>query len=167
MTVVEKGDIGGVCLNVGCIPSKALIQAGHKVEYARGDETLGIKTENVSIDFSKIQEWKSSIVKKLTGGVESLLKGNKVDIVRGEVYFVDKNTAKVMDDKNSQTYTFKHCIIATGSRTIELPTFKYTDRVIDSTGALNLKELPKKIVVIGGGYVGTELGTAYANLAQK
>lgn len=167
VTVVEKGDIGGVCLNVGCIPSKALIQAGHKVEYARGDETLGIKTENVSIDFSKIQEWKSSIVKKLTGGVESLLKGNKVDIVRGEVYFVDKNTAKVMDDKNSQTYTFKHCIIATGSRTIELPTFKYTDRVIDSTGALNLKELPKKIVVIGGGYVGTELGTAYANLGTE
>ncbi|PWU68996.1 dihydrolipoyl dehydrogenase [Gracilibacillus dipsosauri] len=167
VTVVEKGNVGGVCLNVGCIPSKALIQAGHRAEYAQGDETMGIKTENVSVDFSKVQEWKGSVVKKLTGGVESLLKGNKVDIVKGEVYFVDKNTAKVMDDKNSQTYTFKNCIIATGSTPIELPTFKFSDRVLDSTGALNLKEVPKKLVVIGGGYVGTELGSAYASFGTE
>lgn len=99
--------------------------------------------------------------------MESLLKGNKVDIVKGEVYFVDKNTAKVMDDKNSQTYTFKNCIIATGSTPIELPTFKFSDRVLDSTGALNLKEVPKKLVVIGGGYVGTELGSAYASFGTE
>ncbi|SHM88289.1 dihydrolipoyl dehydrogenase [Gracilibacillus kekensis] len=167
VTVVEKGDVGGVCLNVGCIPSKALIQAGHRVEHAHGDEALGIKSENVSVDFSKVQEWKGSVVKKLTGGVEGLLKGNKVDLVSGEVYFVDKNTAKVMDDKNSQTYTFKNCIIATGSTPIELPSFKYSERVLDSTGALNLKEIPKKLVVIGGGYVGTELGTAYANFGTE
>ncbi|RCW71824.1 dihydrolipoyl dehydrogenase [Saliterribacillus persicus] len=167
VTVVEKGTIGGVCLNVGCIPSKALIQAGHRVEYAHGEDSMGIKSEKVSIDFGKMQEWKNSVVKKLTGGVEGLLKGNKVDIVSGEVYFVDKNTAKVMDEKNSQTYTFKNCVIATGSTPIELPTFKYTDRVIDSTGALNLEEIPNKLVVIGGGYVGTELGTAYANLGTE
>ncbi|WP_058306978.1 dihydrolipoyl dehydrogenase [Gracilibacillus massiliensis] len=167
VTVVEKGDVGGVCLNVGCIPSKALIQAGHRVEHAHGDEALGIKSENVSVDFSKVQEWKGSVVKKLTGGVEGLLKGNKVDLVSGEVYFVDKNTAKVMDDKNSQTYTFKNCIIATGSTPIELPSFKYSDRVLDSTGALSLQEIPKKLVVIGGGYVGTELGTAYANFGTE
>ncbi len=167
VTIVEKGAIGGVCLNVGCIPSKALIEAGHRAEQAQGDDTLGIKTENVSVDFSKVQEWKGSVVNKLTGGVEGLLKGNKVDIVSGEVYFVDKNTVKVMDDKNSQTYTFKNCIIATGSRPIELPAFKYSDRVLDSTGALNLKEIPKKLVVIGGGYVGTELGSAYANFGTE
>ncbi|MFC4387267.1 dihydrolipoyl dehydrogenase [Gracilibacillus marinus] len=167
VTIVEKGELGGVCLNVGCIPSKALIQAGHRMEYAYGDETLGIKSEKVTVDFSKVQEWKASVVKKLTGGVEGLLKGNKVDIVRGEVYFVDKNTVKVMDDKSSQTYTFKNCIIATGSTPIELPTFKYSERVLDSTGALNLKEIPKKLVVIGGGYVGTELGTAYANFGTE
>ncbi|UOQ48003.1 dihydrolipoyl dehydrogenase [Gracilibacillus caseinilyticus] len=167
VTVVEKGNVGGVCLNVGCIPSKALIEASHKAEHAHGDETLGIKTENVSVDFSKVQEWKGSVVNKLTGGVSGLLKANKVDLVQGEVYFVDKNTVKVMDDKNSQTYTFKHCIIATGSRPIELPSFKYSDRVLDSTGALNLKEIPKKLVVIGGGYVGTELGTAYANFGTE
>ncbi len=167
VTIVDKGALGGVCLNVGCIPSKAMIQAGHLAENAHGNEELGIKTENVSVDFSKVQEWKGKVVNKLTSGVESLLKGNKVDIVKGEVYFVDKNTVKVMDEKNSQTYTFNNCIIATGSTPIEIPSFKFTDRVIDSTGALALKEIPKKMVVIGGGYIGTELGTAYANFGTE
>ncbi|WP_101843746.1 dihydrolipoyl dehydrogenase [Halobacillus sp. Marseille-P3879] len=163
VTIVDKGNLGGVCLNVGCVPSKALIQAGHRFEHAKGAEDMGIKSENTTVDFSKVQEWKSGVVNKLTGGVEGLLKGNKVDIVKGEVYFVDKNTVRVMDEKNSQTYTFNNCIIATGSRPIEIPSFKFSDRVIDSTGALALTEVPKKMVVIGGGYIGTELGTAYAN----
>lgn len=167
VTVVEKGDLGGVCLNIGCIPSKALIQAGHLTEHARGNEELGIKTENVSVDFSKVQEWKSKVTNKLTSGVEGLLKGNKVDVVKGEVFFVDQNTVKVMDEKNSQTYTFNNCIIATGSSPIEIPSFKFSDRVLDSTGALNLKEIPKKMVVIGGGYIGTELGSAYANFGTE
>ncbi|MGX4669088.1 dihydrolipoyl dehydrogenase [Cerasibacillus sp. JNUCC 74] len=167
VTIADKGALGGVCLNVGCIPSKALIQAGHLAVHAQGNEELGIKTENVSVDFAKVQEWKGSVVKKLTSGVQGLLKGNKVDIVKGEVYFVDKNTVKIMDDKKSQTYTFNNCIIATGSRPIEIPGFKFSDRVLDSTGALNLKEIPKKMVVIGGGYIGTELGTAYANFGTE
>ncbi|WP_096270031.1 dihydrolipoyl dehydrogenase [Paucisalibacillus globulus] len=167
VTIVDKGTLGGVCLNVGCIPSKALIEAGHSVEKAQGNEALGIKTEKVSVDFEKVQEWKASVVNKLTSGVESLLKGNKVDIVKGEVYFVDQNTVKVMDEKTSQTYTFKNCIIATGSSPIEIPTFKFSDRVLDSTGALNLKEIPKKMVVIGAGYVGSELGSAYANFGTE
>src|SRR5690625_195210 len=167
VTIADKGALGGVCLNVGCIPSKALIEAGHMAVNAQGNADLGITSENVSVDFSKVQEWKGSVVNKLTSGVEGLLKGNKVDIVNGEVYFVDKNTAKIMDDKNSQTYTFKNCIIATGSSPIEIPSFKFTDRVLDSTGALNLKEIPKKLVVIGGGYIGTELGSAYANFGSE
>lgn len=167
VTIVDKGALGGVCLNVGCIPSKALIQAGHLAEGAKGSEQLGIKSENVTVDFAKVQEWKGSVVNKLTSGVEGLLKGNKVDIVKGEAYFVDKNTAKVMDDKSSQTYKFKNCIVATGSTPIEIPTFKFSDRVLDSTGALNLKEIPKKLVVIGAGYVGTELGSAYANFGTE
>ncbi|WP_284140952.1 MULTISPECIES: dihydrolipoyl dehydrogenase [unclassified Virgibacillus] len=167
VTIVEKNALGGVCLNVGCIPSKALIQAGHLAEHAHGSEELGIKTENVSVDFSKVQEWKGKVVNKLTSGVESLLKGNKVDIVAGEVYFVNDHTVKVMDDKSSQTYTFNNCIIATGSSPIEIPGFPFSDRVLDSTGALNLNEIPKKMVVIGGGYVGTELGSAYANFGTE
>ncbi|MGM8364275.1 dihydrolipoyl dehydrogenase [Virgibacillus sp. W0181] len=167
VTIVDKGDLGGTCLNVGCIPSKALIQAGHMADNAHGSEELGITTEKVNVDFSKVQEWKGKVVNRLTSGVESLLKGNKVDIVKGEVYFVDNTHVKVMDEKNSQTYTFKNCIIATGSSPIEIPSFPFSDRVLDSTGGLNLKEIPEKLVVIGGGYIGTELGSAYANFGTK
>lgn len=167
VTIVEKGTVGGVCLNVGCIPSKALIAAGHKYETAKHSESIGITAENVKVDFKKVQQWKASVVNKLTGGVEGLLKGNKVDIVQGEAYFVDANTLRVMDENSAQTYTFKNAIIATGSRPIELPAFKYTKRVLDSTGALALEEIPNSIVVIGGGYIGTELGGAYANFGTK
>ncbi|MBB6449443.1 dihydrolipoamide dehydrogenase [Geomicrobium halophilum] len=168
VTVVEKGDLGGVCLNVGCIPSKALIEAGHSYEKAHGNNDLGITAENVSVDFSKVQEWKSGVVKKLTGGVEGLLKGNKVNIVEGEAYFSDKDTVRVSSENNSgQSYKFKNCIIATGSRPIELPNLKYSERVIDSTGALSLDDIPEKLVVIGGGYIGIELAGAYANLGSE
>ncbi|WP_042349087.1 dihydrolipoyl dehydrogenase [Bacillus massiliigorillae] len=167
VTVVEKGTVGGVCLNVGCIPSKALISAGHRYDHAKNSVDMGITAENVKVDFSKVQEFKNSVVKKLTGGVASLLKGNKIDTVYGEAYFVDENTVRVMDENSAQTYKFKNVIIATGSTPIEIPGFKYSKRVIDSTGALNLAELPKSIVVIGGGVIGTELGGAYANFGTE
>jgi dihydrolipoamide dehydrogenase len=167
VTIVEKEHIGGVCLNVGCIPSKAVIAAGHRYETAKHSDAYGISAENVTVDFSKVQEWKAGIVKKLTGGVEGLLKGNKVDIVRGEAFFVDNNSLKVMTENSSQTYNFKNAIIATGSRPIELPTFKYSKRVLNSTGALDLQEVPEKIVVIGGGVIGVELGGAYANFGTQ
>ncbi|RFU71109.1 dihydrolipoyl dehydrogenase [Peribacillus saganii] len=167
VTIVEKGTLGGVCLNVGCIPSKALISAGHRYEHAKHSEDMGISAENVTVDFSKVQAWKGTVVKKLTGGVEGLLKGNKVDIVSGEAYFVDANSVRVMTENSAQTYTFKNAIIATGSTPIELPAFKYSKRVINSTGALALQEIPSSMVVIGGGYIGTELGGAYANFGTK
>jgi dihydrolipoamide dehydrogenase len=167
VTIVEKEYIGGVCLNVGCIPSKAVIAAGHRYEIAKHSDSFGITAENVKVDFSKVQEWKSGIVNKLTGGVEGLLKGNKVDIVRGEAYFVDGNSLRVIGENSAQTYNFKNAIIASGSRPIELPTFKYSKRVLNSTGALNLQEVPEKIVVIGGGVIGIELGGAYANFGTQ
>lgn len=167
VTIVEKGNLGGVCLNVGCIPSKAMLSASHKYETAKYSEDYGIKAENVTLDFSKVQEFKNGVVERLTGGVGSLLKGRKVEIVQGEAYFVDQNNLKVMTEKASQTYTFKNAIIATGSRPIEIPNFKFNKRVIDSTGALALPEVPKHLVVVGGGYIGSELGTAYANFGSK
>ncbi|MCD8501952.1 MAG: FAD-dependent oxidoreductase, partial [Bacillaceae bacterium] len=167
VTIVERENLGGVCLNVGCIPSKALIAAGHKYHDAKHSEDIGITVDKVTLDFSKVQKWKSSVVNKLTGGVEGLLKGNNVDIVKGEAYFVDESTVKIMDEKSSQTYKFNNCIIATGSRPIELPAFKWSKRVISSTGALGLEEVPKKMIVIGGGYIGVELGAAYANLETE
>ncbi len=167
VTVVEKGDIGGVCLNVGCIPSKALIAVGHRYANAKDSDSMGITATEVKLDFTKAQAFKDGVVNKLTGGVAGLLKGNKIDYVQGEAYFVDSNTVRVMDETSAQTYKFKNAIIATGSRPIEIPTFKFTKRVINSSGALNLTEVPGKLVVIGGGYIGTELGSAYANLGSE
>jgi dihydrolipoamide dehydrogenase len=167
VTVVEKGTVGGVCLNVGCIPSKALISAGHRFHDAQHSEVMGITAENVKLDFTKVQEWKGSIVNKLTGGVSGLLKGNGVEVVSGEAYFVDANSVRVMTETSAQTYTFKNAIIATGSSPIEIPAFKYTKRVINSTGALALEEVPSSLVVIGGGVIGLELGGAYANMGTK
>lgn len=167
VTIVEKGELGGVCLNVGCIPSKALLSASHRFHNAQHSEDMGVVAEKVALNFEKVQEFKNGVVKKLTGGVAGLMKGNKIDVVNGEAYFVDENNLKVMTEKASQTYTFKNAIIATGSRPIEIPNFKFGKRVIDSTGALALQEVPKKLVVVGGGYIGSELGTAYANFGSE
>lgn len=167
VTIVEKGELGGVCLNVGCIPSKALLSASHRFHNAQHSEDMGVIAEKVSLNFEKVQEFKNGVVKKLTGGVAGLMKGNKIEVAKGEAYFVDENNLKVMTEKASQTYTFKNAIIATGSRPIEIPNFKFGKRVIDSTGALALKEVPKKLVVVGGGYIGSELGTAYANFGSE
>lgn len=167
VTVVEKATVGGVCLNVGCIPSKALISAGHRFEHAKHSEEFGVVAENVTLDFSKVQAFKESVVNKLTGGVSALLKGNNIETVYGEAYFVDANTVRVMDENSAQTYKFKNAIIATGSSPIEIPTFKFSKRVINSTGMLNLTEVPKSVVVIGGGVIGIELGGAYANFGTQ
>jgi len=167
VTVVEKDAVGGVCLNVGCIPSKALINVSHKYREAKHSEELGITAEQVKVDFSKVQAFKDSVVKKLTGGVSGLLKGHKIEVVKGEAYFVDSNSLRVMTEKSAQTYTFKNAIVATGSRPIELKTFKFSKRVLDSTGALALKEIPEHIVIIGGGVIGLELGGVYANFGTK
>lgn len=168
VAVVERGAIGGVCLNVGCIPSKALITAGHRFHEAQSSEVFGVTAKDVEIDFSKTQEWKDKqVVAKLTGGVKMLLKKHKVEILEGEAYFVDEHTLRVMHPDSAQTYTFNNAIIATGSRPIEIKGFKFGGRVLDSTGALNLKEIPKHLVVIGGGYIGSELAGAYANMGSK
>ena len=168
VAIIEREWIGGVCLNVGCIPSKALISAGHHYQEALDSSVFGVTTENVKLDFTKTQEWKDNkVVKTLTNGVEYLLKKNKVEIIRGNAFFNDGETLRVFTADAAQTYTFKNAIIATGSRPIEIKGFKFGGRVIDSTGGLNLKEVPKKLVIVGGGVIGTELGGAYANLGAE
>lgn len=165
--IVEKEKVGGVCLNVGCIPSKALISASHRYEsMVRGSE-MGIQADNVRADFGQVQQFKSSVVNKLTGGVESLLKANKVQVFNGEAMFISENEARVFNDQEAPRYRFKHCIIATGSRPIELKAFPYGGRILSSTGALALQEIPKSLVVIGGGYIGIELGQMYAKFGTK
>ncbi|MGJ9385490.1 dihydrolipoyl dehydrogenase [Salipaludibacillus sp. CF4.18] len=167
VTIVEREYLGGVCSNVGCIPSKVMISVGHRFEQAKHSDDMGVVAQDVNINWTKVQRFKKGVVSKLVDGVERLLIGNKIDIVNGEAYFVDANTVRVIDGANVQTYTFKNAILATGSRPVEIPTLKFTERVINSTGALSLSEVPEKLVVIGGGYIGTELGSAYANLGSQ
>lgn len=168
VAIIERGDIGGVCLNVGCIPSKALINAGHRYQEAKNSATFGVITKEVELDFAQTQKWKDEqVVNTLTKGVEMLLKKNKVEILKGEAFFNDSNQLRVIDGDDAQSYTFKNAIVATGSRPIEIPGFKFGGRILDSTGALNLPEVPKKMVVIGGGYIGTELAGVYANLGTE
>lgn len=170
VAIVERDKIGGVCLNVGCIPSKALINAGHVYQNAVNADRFGISAKEVEIDFKRTQEWKDNdVVNQLTAGVEMLLKKNKVEIIKGEAFFVDANTMRVVNEEedSAQTYSFKNAIIATGSRPIEIKGFPYGGRIIDSTGGLNLQEVPESFAVIGGGVVGSELGTVYANLGAE
>jgi dihydrolipoamide dehydrogenase len=167
VAVVEKAELGGVCLNVGCIPSKALIHAAHTYEQAKHTSNMGITMENVKVDFAKVQEWKNGIVKQLTGGVGSLFKGNKIQVIPGEALFVSENEVRVFHGYDVNRYKFNHCIIATGSRPIELPAFPFGKRVLSSTEALALTEIPKSLVVIGGGYIGIELGTVFAKFGTK
>ncbi|MFL2135059.1 dihydrolipoyl dehydrogenase [Ruoffia sp. FAM 24228] len=168
VAIIEREHIGGVCLNVGCIPSKALISAGHAYHNAQNSEVFGVTTNEVKLDFKRTQEWKDNeVVSKLTGGVGMLLKKNKVEIIKGEAFFQDDHHLRVIHEDGAESYSYKNAIIATGSRPIEIPGFKFGGRVIDSTGALNLTEVPKKLVVIGGGVIGSELGMAYANLGSE
>ncbi|MGX6979803.1 dihydrolipoyl dehydrogenase [Vagococcus elongatus] len=168
VAIIEREYIGGVCLNVGCIPSKALISAGHKYQDALDSDIFGVTAENVTLDFAKTQDWKdNTVVAKLTGGVKGLLKKNKVEIIEGEAFFNDEHTLRVIHEDGAQTYTFNNAIVATGSRPIEIKGFKFGGRIIDSTGGLNLTEVPKKLVIVGGGVIGAELGGAYANLGAE
>jgi dihydrolipoamide dehydrogenase len=156
---IEKDNWGGVCLNVGCIPSKALITAGKRMDEIRKADTMGITVGEPSIDMVKLQSWKQGIVDKLTGGVAHLLKSNKVQTLKGTATFTGPKTLEVDTADGKVKVECENLVIATGSRPIEIPGFSYADaRICDSTKALALSEVPKRVVVIGGGYIGLELG---------
>lgn len=164
VTVVEDNPkLGGVCLRVGCIPSKAMIQASHDYQTSLHSQNEGISADHVSLDWSKVQHYRASVVQRMTNGVSYLFKKNKIEVLHGRAFLKDSHSLRVIEKEGAQTYTFKNLIIATGSHPIEIPGFKFQGRVIDSTGLLELKEQPKKLVIIGGGYIGCELASAYAN----
>jgi dihydrolipoamide dehydrogenase len=165
--VVEREFAGGVCLNVGCIPSKALIQASKNFELVKHNP-MGISAEP-KLDFTRTQAWKGEVVGKLTGGVKQLLKGAGTQLVMGTATVTAKNRVEVKQaDGNTVAIETKSIVIATGSRPIEIPGFKVDQkRIVDSTGALAFTEVPKRLLVIGGGYIGLELGTAYHKLGSQ
>lgn len=162
--------LGGTCLNVGCIPSKAIIHAAGKFETvakAAGDGTLGITASTPAIDLSKTVEWKDGVVKKLNAGVAALLKKAKVKVIKGWAEFSDAKTCTVKTDDGDIRITAEHVILATGSEPVELPFLPFGGDVISSTEALSLPEVPKKLVVVGGGYIGLELGIAFRKLGAE
>ncbi len=169
--VIEREYMGGVCLNVGCIPSKAMITAGHfynKLTHGAAAE-MGFKVKgDISVDMAQLQKWKQSVCDKMAGGVEQLCKGNGVTILRGEASFKSATEISVKSSSGLESVTAKNFIIATGSRPIEIPGFAFDEKtIVSSTGALAFTELPKKLVVIGGGYIGLELGSMYAHLGTE
>lgn len=166
---VEKENWGGVCLNVGCIPSKALITASKEYDRAKHNETMGIFASDVKLDVAKLQAWKGDVVKKLTNGVQQLVKGAGGQLLQGTATFVAPRALEVKKSDGSVIrLEADNIIIATGSRPINIPGFDLDGkRVIDSTGGLALAEVPKRLCVIGGGYIGLELGTLYAKLGAK
>jgi dihydrolipoamide dehydrogenase len=169
--IVDEKAIGGTCLNVGCIPSKAIIHAADEFEKARhfadGSSALGIVAKSPEIDLAKTVAWKDGIVKRLTTGVGGLLKKSKVRVVSGSAKFVDGKTVEVAAKDGVQTIRAENVVIATGSVPVELPFLKFGGDVISSTEALDLKAPPKNLVVVGAGYIGLELGIAFAKLGSK
>ncbi|QTC90535.1 dihydrolipoyl dehydrogenase [Brevundimonas goettingensis] len=169
--LVDGGDgLGGTCLNVGCIPSKAIIHAAGKYETvlkAAGDGTLGITASEPAIDLSKTVAWKDGIVRKLNNGVAALLKKAKVKVIKGWATFADAKTCVVTTDDGDIRITAEHVILATGSEPVELPFLPFGGDVISSTEALSLDTVPNKLVVVGGGYIGLELGIAYRKLGAE
>ena len=168
VTLVERAELGGICLNHGCIPSKALITAANFVHKIPMWEEFGISTGEVSVDAEKLQAWKEGISEKLSSGVGKLCEHNGIQVIEGSASFQSSKKVLVESEKGTQAIEFKKCIIATGSRSIEVPGFEFDDEiVIGSRHALKLKEIPKKMIVIGGGYIGLELGTVYAKLGTE
>jgi len=168
VTVVEKEFLGGTCLNVGCIPSKAMIAAGALFHRIGEASAMGITAENVRLDVLKLVEWKSGIVAKLTGGVGGLLRNHNAAVVMGEASFVDPRRVQVKTKEGAQTLEADDFVIATGSVPIAIQGFAFDeDHVWSSTGALAPKRIPEHLVVIGGGYIGLELGMMYRKLGSR
>ncbi len=169
VAIVEREFLGGVCLNVGCIPSKAMISAAHFLHKAQHDAgTMGFEIPSIKVDFKKTVSWKQSVCDKMSGGVGQLLKGNSVTVFNGEAEFKTANEITVTSKSGKESVTAKNFIIATGSRPIEIPGFPFDEKnICSSTGALALDEVPKKVVVIGGGYIGLEIGGYLAKFGSE
>lgn len=169
VVLIERYDVlGGVCLNVGCIPSKALLHAAKVVDEAHEMSEHGVSFGEAKVDSNKLREWKDSVVAKLTGGLKSLAKARKVEIVTGVAKFISPNELEVTDkDGKKQKVQFANIIIAAGSRPVKLPFLPDDPRIMDSTGALQIEDLKGKMLVIGGGIIGFEMATVYSTLGAK
>ena len=176
VVLVERyAALGGVCLNVGCIPSKALLHVAAVMDEVKHFESLGVTFAAPTVDLNKLRTHKEKVVGKLTGGLAAMARMRKVTVVRGLGQFVGPNHLQVEETTGTaqeksgkkQTIAFKNCIIAAGSQAVRLPFMPDDPRVVDSTGALGLKEVPKRMLILGGGIIGLEMGTVYSTLGAR
>lgn len=168
--LVEKEQLGGTCLNIGCIPSKALIHAAdayHQAQEQQRGSVMGLSVRDVSLDWSKTLGWKNTIVSRLTGGVEGLLKKHKITVLKGLADIQDGKTVVVHGKAGATRIRTQHLVLATGSVPMQIPALPFGDTVISSTDALALEQIPKRLAVVGAGYIGLELSMAFAKLGSK
>ncbi|MBA3946911.1 MAG: dihydrolipoyl dehydrogenase [Herpetosiphonaceae bacterium] len=166
--VIERGAMGGVCLNIGCIPSKALLHTAEVLDEAREGKRIGFVADNIRLDWSGLMGHKERVVKQMTGGVESLMKKNKVDVIRGTATLLTPTSIDVKGEGTSQTVNARNLIIATGGYPRSLPFAQIDEQTImSSTGMLSLPEPPKRLVVIGGGVIGIEMASAYRSFGSE
>ncbi|MEI6114941.1 MAG: dihydrolipoyl dehydrogenase [Burkholderiales bacterium] len=168
VTLVERyATLGGVCLNVGCIPSKALLHTAAVLEEAQAMAEHGITFGKPKIDLDKLRAFKDGVIGKLTGGLAGMARARKVNVVRGLGEFVGPNHVTVKSESGAQTIEFGQAVIAAGSQSVKLPFMPEDDRVVDSTGALLLRSIPKRMLIVGGGIIGLEMGTVYSALGAR
>ncbi len=168
VVVIERDKVGGVCLNVGCIPSKAMITAAANYDKMKSADSIGITYSGVKVDMPKLQEWKMTVVNKLTGGVAQLFKMNGIESMEGEASFTSPTELQVKSKGSTETIKATNFIIATGSRPIEIPGFAFDKiNVLSSTEALDFAEMPKRLCVVGGGYIGLEIGSYLAKFGAE
>lgn len=168
VTLIERWPtLGGVCLNVGCIPSKALLHAAKVIDEAAGMADHGIVFGEPRIDLDKLRAWKSGVVGKLTGGLTTLAKQRRVNVLHGEVEFEGPRVVVLRSAEGTRRVSFDYCLIAVGSEPVRLPFLPSDPRILDSTGALELAALPERLLVIGGGIIGLEMGCVYDALGVK
>ncbi|MEI7892153.1 MAG: dihydrolipoyl dehydrogenase [Myxococcales bacterium] len=166
---IEKDEVGGVCLNWGCVPSKALIATSHSYEKLKSGASMGLMADNVRVDVNKMQDWKAGIVKKLTGGIRGLLRGNGAELLYGEARVTSASSVEVRTKEGTvETLSAKAIVVATGSTTIEIPGFAFDGkRILGAKDVVSLREIPKRLLVIGGGVIGLELGSVYQRLGSE
>ena len=168
VTIVDRWDrLGGVCLNVGCIPSKALLHAAKVIKDAQSFTGHGLSFAKPQVDLDQLRSWKDSVVERLTGGLHDLARRRSVTVVRGTARFADPTTVVVETAGGPRPITFEQAIIAAGSEPVRLPFLPEDERIVDSTGALALTAIPSRLLIVGGGVIGLEMGTIYESLGSR